>query len=234
MGSVLIRNLARGTNFKCIVANTNSDIANLTGKARSCASRTNPTDVAANRDVWSVVFNCLNNADWDLSFGRVEESINKLIEYCQNKETMKSFFEKLKIDNVPFMLPGIAELVSDFILNFPLAREFKFINFFDDLINCIRTKIEKRQNLISTDIHGRLANYGLFSNYAYANDLKAADEQELAHRNTFLLNHLYLLINPVDLTKFAFLIFRPSLDTLAMPMRIFKNGTFHNWARSHT
>ena len=25
-----------------------------------------------------------NNADWDLSFGRVEESINKLIEYCQN------------------------------------------------------------------------------------------------------------------------------------------------------
>ena len=83
-GSVLIRNLARGTTLKCIVANTNSDIANLTGQAQSCASRTNPTDVAANRDVWSVVFNCLNNADWDLSFGRVEESINKLIEYCQN------------------------------------------------------------------------------------------------------------------------------------------------------
>ena len=41
-GSVLIRNLARGAILKCIVANANSDIANLTGQAQSSASRTEP------------------------------------------------------------------------------------------------------------------------------------------------------------------------------------------------
>ena len=107
-----------------------------------------------------------------MSFGHAEGRINELIESCLNKETIKFFFDKLKMDHDPFMLPGIAELVSDFILNFPMPRKgFKFIDFFEDLINYVKDKILERKTLISVDIKGRLANYGLFSNYAYANDL---------------------------------------------------------------
>ena len=56
----------------------------------------------------------------------------------------------------------------------------------------------------------------------------------MAHRNTYLFNHLYYLINPVDAAKFAFITFRPSVATRATPLRIFKNGKYVDWGRCHT
>lgn len=228
--NVLLRNLARGVGLRCIVANTNSDIGNLIGHAQSLKSRVEWSAC----QIWSVIFNFLNSADWDKSFGYIDEKIQRIINSSEvnDKEAFRDFFNVFKTVYAPIMLPGIVVLAAGFIDSYELKKNIYFLDFLNEFIDFLGSQISRRKIRLVGTIQGIAANYGLFLNYAYDDRDEAAAQNVKAHRKSYLLNHLYFLLNPVDSSKSSFLVFKPSNPL--NPLQIYKDGEFSSWATEST
>ena len=194
--AVLIRNLARAVGLPCIVANTNSDIANLTGINQSCASREE-----GRIDVWSIIFTRLNSTNEVLNVKDIVEKLSPA-----HKETFSKFLDYVNLKQLSALRPGIACYLIDEIRNYSKSKG-SFCEFLDSLINNIGAKIALRKGRIRSTIEGRVANLALCLSYTYNVEYK-----DLFHRKSFLLNHLYYLLNPVDETDILFLTFPTSVQ----------------------
>ena len=228
--NLLMRNLARAVSFKCIVSNTNSDIVQ-SGSSRS--------EIISDSDlyhIWSIVFNRLNNANWDLIFGKSGDIIKTLISKCKDKNAITYFFNELKTNIIENMLPGIAHIIAQVLVKLNLGTSFSFVQFINELIFLVGDNIIRRKRNIRTEIKGRIANFGLYNYYAYESDLDSLSVNSRAHSKTFLMNHLYYLWNPVDKTKFSFLTIKPEfLDgTESNVVRIYRNKMVQNWKDIYT
>lgn len=234
--NVLLRNLARTVGLRCIVANTNSDIGNLTGHSQSLSSRGEMMQY----QVWSVIFSFLNSVDWDKTFGQhVDEHIERIINSVNihEKETFKSFFNAFKTEYAPIMLPGIVGSAARFIKSFVPSSDThtQFLSFFNEFIQFLGFQISGRKTRIVTTVEGVSANYGLFLNYAYENRENEMIHHINAHRKSYLMNHLYFLVNPVDLSKSSFLVFKPDQGgSMLNPLKIYKDQNYSEWRTERT
>lgn len=115
--AVLVRNLTRSIGMRVLVANTNSDIANLTGKSHAVSSRG-----VGVREVWSIVVVKLNEAfisHSDAKYLSLLQNIENIVQSCidKEKEAVRIFFEDF-ITNQYFKLrPGVLDFVLEIIKN---------------------------------------------------------------------------------------------------------------------
>ena len=236
--NLLMRNLARAVSFKCIVSNTNSDINNFVGFAQAGSSRSEKMSDSDLYPIWSIVFNRLNNANWDLIFGKLDGTIQTLISNCKEKNAITYFFNELKTNIIEHMLPGIAHIIAQVLVKFELELKtgFPFVQFINELISLVGDGIIRRKRQIRTKISGSIANFGLYNYYAYESDLDSSSINSHAQSKTFLLNHLYYLWNPVDKTKFSFLTITPEFleGTESSVVRIYRNKMVQDWKDIYT
>ena len=112
---VLIRNLSRLIGLRCIVANTNAIIANLTGKIQSSMSRT-----SGYKDVWSIVIAHLNSVSLSVleNVYHISNLIEKLLNRCDKFESahFKYFTDLLagKMGKISLVRPGLIGTVLCF------------------------------------------------------------------------------------------------------------------------
>lgn len=152
-----------------------------------------------------------------------------------SNEEFKQFFRVFKTEYVPLMLPGIVGLSIEFFRNFKSTRQTSFVEFFEKLINFLGDEIKKRKIRIEETIEGTAANYGLYLSQAYQDDDDSMKVNARAHKCSFLMNHLYYLVNPVNLKNYAFVSFRPIQKKGRLnPLRVFKNGEYVEWASHYT
>ena len=237
--AVIVRNLARAIGLSGIVANTNSDIGNLSGYEQAGSSGDDDKNEA-----WSMIVTLLNEFYWvdpetidssnplkiNLTLeSKLTRKIEVLMDKCPDEDTkkdLKVFFDCLK--NVEFKRtrPGVVEMISLSILQFPLNQDFTMLSFLDYVFKFSGLKIYTRKKRIKSTGQGRLANLGLYLSDAFT---VVPDEgyKTLVHKKSFLKNHLYYLLNPVDKDDWAFLTFHPREGSERL--QIFKDDNFENW-----
>jgi hypothetical protein len=218
--AVLIRNLIRAIGMRVCVANTNSDIANLTGKSHASSSR--GTGIL---EVWSIVVVRLNKSYLNVSdpkYISLLEKIRDIIESFENmeKEAVRSFFEDFINDQFFKLRPGVLEFVREIILNLSIDKAQSAHYIFDTIITNLGIELAARKSRIPDTPEGILANLGLFLSNSYYDknrepivnsspsssdtgkterSIKSDTKTEaLFHKSSYLMNHLYYLENPVD------------------------------------
>lgn len=236
--AVLIRNLARAIGLGTIVANTNSDIGNLTGYAQAASSGDEANYVA-----WSYIVTKLNPFYWiepisdasapqdrELSVSlesKLMRKVTMILNNCPDdlaKNGLKIFFDNLK-DEFCLTRPGVFEFVAFFIENVSVDKPFTALSFIDSLFRFTAKKVGLRKNKILGTGYGRLANLGLLLSNSYVTEVEKTDF--MFHKKSFLKNHLYYLLNPVDKDDWAFLTFRPSEK--GESLQVYKDGRLDDW-----
>ena len=210
--AVLIRNLARVIGLRCIVANTNTEIANITGKAQSLMSRTELNNV------WSIVITRLNYANWTalneiLQANTIFQRIRERFSCDPNSlKVINEFLRRLVENEFKWIRPGIAVYVIKSLMAFlEETQSFDFGVLINYVFDYISSEIKFRKFRIFTQELGILANVGLLTPIAYVKD-GVIDPEELFKRVEFLRDHLYYLINPSDNTNWVFITIYPEAD----------------------
>lgn len=232
---VLIRNLARRVGLRCVVANTNTNIANLTGKSEYSCSRVD------SRSVWSIVINRLNCADWNL----LNEAMNqiclqndgKIYNYKNSKEAILkkssncvsfvAFFKELEAMNS--LRPGFGVYLALAIRKFAeKLNSYDIKGFFDFIFRSIASEICMRKVKIGST-NGILANIGLLTPIPYV-DSDDQNPDDAFRRICYLNDHLFYVINPSDNTNWLFFTFLSlSTSPKSVNLSILKNSDIVDW-----
>ena len=136
--AILIRNIARCLQLGAIVANTNSEIANLIGKLHSASSRQDKWDV------WSFVIVNLDKTDWDiLNKCCCIETDPKFVDPVKNQQTneaddssekkLKLLIENYENDKNVKLIDKIKRIIDE--CEDEAGFKVKFSLFFKDLIS---------------------------------------------------------------------------------------------------
>lgn len=207
--SIFIRNLSRAANLKVLVANTNTNITNLVGRRQAKHSRINPV-------AWSLVFTKLNSLNWVLLTQMVPdlESLMSFLArkvHLNDRSHLDDFFTHFKTVQVKNVRPGFVHLIINAMRQFKLEiadNQFSFNEFLFNIVVILKTQlVQRKPNLESR--YGRLATMALYLSNAYGPSL-GCDQDLLYHRKSYVNDHFYYLINPVNINKFCFLTYPPS------------------------
>ena len=223
--AILIRNLARCLLLGAIVANTNSDIANLIGKLHASGSR------GGIWDVWSFVVVKLDLTDWEIlnnclcfeSNEKLTDKIKVIIEKSNDFKNVvtEELLSKLNISDsqeskfarffcdfinnvIPKLRPGISFIIADSIMKFDVQVDYNLSKFIDDLINTVKSWVELRKSNMIKNIQGIMGTLALYLSNAYD---KNRIKPEIEHRKSYLNDHLYYLNNPANDDEWMFLTF---------------------------
>lgn len=170
--AILFRNLVRAVGMTCILANTDTTIANLSGSASQ----------QEEYDVWSILFTQMNSLSFQLdSCSSLQNASFDPAQYSYYER----FFNYLKVSK---LRPGIHEFLIEAIES--LNMEGSFVDFLDSVINEIGHVVDRKKTRINGSVDGRNANMALCFDYAYC-----FDEINM-NRKTYLKNHLYFMENP--------------------------------------
>ena len=234
---VLIRNLSRLIGLRCIVANTNAIIANLTGKIQSSMSRT-----SGYKDVWSIVIAHLNSVSLSVleNVYHISNLIEKLLNRCDKSESahFKYFTDLLagKMGKISLVRPGLIGTVIKSIKD-SLEKSHDSIRFrplLEEIIKALGIKISGVKTKIGKSIDGTMANLSLFTLHAYVTENL---NESLYHRKSFLADHLFYLINPVHQENMLFLTYQASELNGDLNIWVDKfNGSFmlEEWKHEYT
>ena len=188
--------------MRVLVANTNPDIANLTGKSHVSSSRGSGIF-----EVWCIIVVRLNKSYASVTDQKHQSFLLKIEEIVQScndeeKEAVRLFFEDF-IENRFFKLrPGVLDFVREIILNFALHRPESAHNILDTIIRDLGTELETRDD----------------------NKKPSEEKKSLFHKSSNSMNHLVYLENPVDNKDWMFLSFYP--ENQSAHLQIFINNNF--------
>ena len=211
--AVLVRNIARSIGLRCIVANTNGKIANLTGKNIVSFSGYSST---SSRCIWSIVITSLGFISWQvlkMKYPDLEAKLNEMIEavgneYSEDKKLLKAFLGRQKLE---YFRPGIANFFAysivkgEFVLDF---ASFTFAKFLARTTQILAEKMGSRKSDAIKSYPGYAASLALFYSFAY--EAKAANFDYFSssyHDSSFIEKHFYYLINPIDPENCMFITF---------------------------
>ncbi len=221
--AVLIRNLIRAAGMICIVANTNTNIANLVGVSQSVASR----NEGGTNDyiVWSLIFSLLNYTSFQTTM-------------CHSLQTAS--FDPLQIHHFErffnyLMTSKIRPGILHYMINAIESGNKKdlFSNFLDYIIRKIGSDLRSKKSQIAKSIEGTSANLALFLNYAY--HFKELDQKNM-NPKTYLKDHLYFLKNPTNGSEFMFMTYAPEPKSRCLRIWKSKNNNtsqFYDWDKEH-
>ena len=233
--SVLVRNICRAIGMRVLVANTNSDIANLTGKSQEGFS----SRESGILEVWSIIVTRLNKTikneadkDYKLLLTKIDELVDSMEENGDRKG-LKLFFEDFITKQFFTLRPGVLEFVRDVIVNFHSKRSESAHLILDTIVRDLGTELLSRKVRIKST-QGRLANMGLYLSNAYYNknpeepNNDKNSKESIFHKSSYLMEHLYYLENPVDNEDWMFLSFYPAAED-SDHLQIYVNNDFRPW-----
>ena len=228
------RNLARAASLVCVVANTNSNIANLVG-ATSCRSGDENEKI-----IWSVVFNRLNQ----ILPGIVDQYANKLeiirlkcVDIVGDPQTRK-LFDDIFIHSLQRSRPGVVEYVLsavDKLAVHLISGTFEaawstfnngdtdgahtLANFIQFIATSVYSALIGRKIGTMNTGAGALAKIGLLHHSAYRLNTPVSNSDYYFNYHRFLKDHFYYLINPVQYRCPIFVTFK--MDSKSEYLQLF-------------
>lgn len=209
---VFVRNLCRILGIKCIVANTNASISNLTGKRHSTYSR------SSMEKVWSIVFPRLNYVSPTLvkSAYNLDLLVARIKEKCLNSDPQltEKFLTTLIKGLIFKMRPGLALVLLDYFSQLSLSTNtFTVSTLLSLIVNQLQEALTRRKQSMAS-FSSKLANIALLTHVAYLNGESSSDyNMYISHLKSFLKDHLFYVVNPVDPDKCWFLTYAPIPST---------------------
>ena len=200
--TLLVRNLARAVGLRCMVAKTNTNVASLAVKSNVNAlfSRGNPNHVL------SIVIYRLNKINFRILnnlFPALNTKIATIIAttrqdagYEMDQQILSQILANFKEQMLQELRPGIAILAVRTILRYD-SRDHSLESFMSHLICDISLSISTRKTRLLT-LFGIMGTFGLMMSNAYNDQVVPRSPFNVFHRKTYLKNHLYYLINPVN------------------------------------
>lgn len=228
--AVYIRNLARAVGLRCVLANTNTRIANLTGK-RTCSG-------GFGEYIWSIIVNQLNNASVTLlnnayNFDFYIQAIRRL---GRNDPNVDLFVNDLISKQISHLRPGVAVFLAQVIQSFvehevpnSSSRSINLRQLLNYLCKSLITKMIERKPSLDDKEGSYCAKIMLLTPFAYQSS-RIISSHECYHFNLFLENHLYYLINPNDPKGWIFLAFPPKKKHL----RVLVGSNILSWKKEYT
>lgn len=209
--NVFIRNICRAAKIMVLVANTNTNIANLIGRPQVPSSRW-----VAN--AWCLVVTQLNPLNkWALlqMFPTLEAVISDLINRARPDEApvVSAFFQDFLDIQLEHLRPGFAHYIVQSILGFHcdlINVSFSFGKLLFTITSNLGEDLKIRKPQLINSHESHLGTKALFLKNAYHifGDGNV-DIPLLLHRKEYLNDHFFYLANPVDLTKWCFLVYIP-------------------------
>jgi hypothetical protein len=221
---VFVRNIVRCTGLMCVVASTNSKVSNLTGMNSAKASR------GQEDNIWAAVVTQLPPTDHVqiMKSYSVSQSIGDIVKVAlpRDKDAIRSFLNFLKTDQIKNLRPGIAEIVfsklNDFNCSIRSTESVTLKELLTFLFHGVADLLVRRKTRILSQARGRAANISLLLSTPFCNLEPLENDQ---HRNVnFINDHLYYLINTVESSSWAFLVYLGE-QTDSRSLIVFKNGS---------
>lgn len=239
--NVYIRNIIRAASITLIVANTNTNAANLVGREQAAYSR------GPENDVWAVVITRLNSLN-PATLTKMVPALNSVIRDLltkvqdQDRNALNEFFLDFLSSKMKFIRPGFVHSIAQKIIEFNNGHpsSFSVNEFISQIVRDFGIMMVERKPMLVGSIEGVLATKALFLENAYSSAVDA-DLQLLYHRKGYLNHHFYYLVNPVSFSDWCFLTYMPrtsNTNVLTAPIletiRYRKDGNFVIWASELT
>ena len=227
--AIYVRNLARVIGLTCLVANTNTRIANLAG-TETCSG-------GSVLDVWSIVIISLSSASLYL--------LNQLYSLRRNIDEIKRnsrdrglimFLNNFLINEIDNMRPGmslfIAESIADFTANrSDLPTTLRL--FLDTILKKVTVKLKIRKFRSNFNLLTQCAKIGLLLPESYERSPPSCEDFSWFFQgSSFLQNHLYRLVNPTGIDHWIFLTSPPDLNSKTL--RFVSNNESSPWTTERT
>lgn len=181
--TLLIRNIARAITLRCMVSNTNTSVASLTGRSNVMYSRINPDHVL------SIVVRSLNRTNYNILsslFPDLGAKIDRIISSTRgamDKLIVKEILESFKGEMLNDLRPGIAILVVGMIRRYFEENSRSLETFMSDLLVNLKTSICSRKERIAT-LSGIMGTFGLMMSNAYDESGIPNSPLHVFHRKT--------------------------------------------------
>ena len=236
--AVFVRNLAHAVGLNCVVANTNTKIANVIGRESASGGE--------GQYVWSVVITKLDPPT--LNFMNLVHGLNESIRIItlnrQESDPICKFLQDFTVNQLKHLRPGVAAFAAKALKSFASKLDhpvnFSFGYFMDFIIKSLKYDIVFRKPTISDSEKASLAKIGLSMALSYGNRAGAIrtgivisnHSSKLLNRKEFLENHLYYLTNPQEEGFWMFLTFIPS--ERAQPLKVYSGSNWLPWVHEYT
>jgi hypothetical protein len=194
--AIYVRNLARAVGLSCLVANTNSKVANLVG-SENCSG-------SSDLSIWSIVV---------ISLGPTN------IRYLNDRFGLSNYIQKIKqnasdpgvevfLDNfvdvqLKHLRPGIAAFVAEAIVAYANKSEnnsnITLMDLLDNVLKTVSDLLIVRKFNNCCNLMAQCAKIGLLLSESYDgySSLDINDYSWLCSGFSFLQDHLYHLVNPL-------------------------------------
>lgn len=225
---VFIRNLARAVGLRCVVANTNTNVANLVGGSH-VSSR------ASDKAIWSLVVNKLDSANIEvlnelMGFSSLLATISNAIvnpEPSGNQSAVdhKQLFVDWFTAQISQARPGIAYIYTKALRRLSAKQQENMtFDFALDFLNREIAKYLLRRKVSMQEPSSRCASLGLLVPPAFAyisrtTKKELVSTQKFKHID-FLSHHLYYVCNPTKKDDWKFLTVLESPSVLQRNYRI--------------
>ena len=207
--TALIRNLFRAALVPVLVANTNTNAANLVGEDQSGFSRVEGSFA------WSFVAVRLNAINQDMlkkmypNFSNIVTSIIESSGSERERELIHGFFENFKNTQLQHLRPGVVELIISKLSAISNGLKLSFNSLFQFIVNFIAENLGEKKPKMNSSAEGVLGSLALYLKNAYNIPGVKSDKRALFHNKSYLQDHFYYLINPYDITNWCFLAYPP-------------------------
>ncbi|NBO24380.1 MAG: hypothetical protein EBU93_03985 [Chlamydiae bacterium] len=162
-----IRNLARAVGLACVVANTNTRIANVVGRNSSSGS--------SKESVWSFVLTRLDPAYISVLEGefKIKKSIANIIKRRAKNDPVRIFFNEYFYRQLEHLRPGVAAFVAkilrDLTTQHHSVNTWNFGQLFDYLGENLKDELIARKKSLQSQI-GLLGHIALLLPETYADE----------------------------------------------------------------
>jgi hypothetical protein len=196
-----VRNFARAIGLTCLVANTNTKVANLVGSESISG--------ASGFIIWSIVIISLGPSRIDI--------INQLCQLTYSIESIKKnssdpgvneFLNNFVNEQINYLRPGMAMFLSESIVQYAQLNQqnINLKDFLDNVLKNTAKKMRVRKFRNGNDLVWQCANIGLFLSESFEQSLPNSNNYSwFCQGFSFLQNHLYYLVNPIGNANWIFL-----------------------------
>lgn len=188
-----IRNLARSIGLTCLVANTNTRVANLVG-TESCSGS---TDLR----IWSIVITSLGPTN--IRFLNSQFHLSDVITKIKKKSTdpgVALYLDNFVNEEIKYLSPGMAYFMAVSIVEFEKKYKVEKITlkiFLDHVLNYVARLLMFRKLDDRSDLPSQCAKIGLLLSESFEKSPPKNDDYSwFCSGFSFLQNHLYHLADP--------------------------------------
>lgn len=226
--AIYVRNFARAIGLTCLVANTNTKVANLVGSEN--------TSGASGFIIWSIVITSLGPSSIDI--------INRLCQLTYSIESIKRnssdpgvnvFLNNFVHEQIKHLRPGMAMFLSESIVQYAQLnhQNINLKDFLDNVLKNTSMKMRVRKFRDGDDLVWQCANIGLFLSESFEQSSPNSNDYSwFCQGFSFLQNHLYYLVNPIGNANWIFLTNPPIQSSKCL--RFLYSNILGDWKNERT